>query len=215
MYKTDIIILYKGIFMSIKSERLLKILSLVIFCIYIVLLVWVIMFKCNLINSIKDTYTYFKEFTLKERFMFYLVPFKDYFEGPFLSQLDTIIEDDILNVLFFLPLGIYTTFFFKKYRILKTIGIGISLSMFFELFQLFSLIGSFSTKDIITNTLGAVLGYLFTILVYRKKNHSIKIMILNILSIIVICIFVPVVCYALINTLLNANLYIDILLRRI
>ena len=72
--------------MSIKSERLLKILSLVIFCIYIVLLVWVIMFKCNLINSIKDTYTYFKEFTLKERFMFYLVPFKDYFEGHFLSQ---------------------------------------------------------------------------------------------------------------------------------
>ena len=67
MYKTDIIILYKGIFMSIRSERLLKILSLVIFCIYIVLLVWVIMFKCNLINSIKDTYTYFKEFTLKER----------------------------------------------------------------------------------------------------------------------------------------------------
>ena len=199
--------------MNIKSEKLFQLLSKIIFGLYICLLVWVVVFKCNLINSVTQTYEYFKSFTLAERFNFYLVPFKDYFEGPFLIQIRTIIEDDILNLLLFVPFGMYLTLFIKKGSLYKVIILTFVLSLFFESFQLFSLIGSFATKDLITNVLGSLLGYLICKLVYKEKNGTLKLMILNILSIIVICIVLPIVVYSIYNTIKNINIYFEIIFR--
>ena len=111
---------------------------------------------------------FFKDFTVQERFNFYLVPFKDYIEGPFLSQIDNIIQDDILNICLFIPFGLYLAFFIKKNRFLKVFLFSFIFSSFFELFQLYSLIGSFATKDIITNTLGGCIGALLCFLIYKK-----------------------------------------------
>lgn len=200
--------------MFLKSEKLFKILSIIIFIIYILLLIWVVMFKCNLIFSISKTYEYFGSFTLRERFLFFIVPFEDYVKGPFLEQIDIIIEDDILNVAIFVPMGLYLTLFLKKFRLLKVVVITFSISLFFEVFQLFSLIGSFATKDLITNTLGAIIGYLACILLYRENNHPIKYIIFNIISIIVILIFMPILIYGIINTIKHFDVYVDVLLRK-
>ena len=199
--------------MNIKSEKLFYLLSKIIFIIYIILLVWVIVFKCNYVLSFDSTYQYFKNYTIQERIDFGLIPFADYFVGPFITQLDTIIEDDILNVFVFMPLGMYLTLFLKNKRFIKVLLISITFSTLFELFQLFSLIGSFSTKDLITNTIGGILGYLICLLIYKKENSILKIKILNILSIIVIILFIPVVLYAIINTIKHLDLYIKILNR--
>lgn len=196
-----------------KNEQLLKKLSIIVFIIYMLLLFWVIMFKCNLVQSFTDTYLYFKDFTIWERINFHLIPFKDYIEGPFISQIDTIIEDDILNTLLFIPFGMYLTYFIKRKRFIKTILISFFLSCFFEVFQLFSLIGSFSTKDIITNTIGGIFGYFVCRLIIKKNNSITKIKILNIISIIVIIAFMPIIIYAVLNTLKHLHLYIDILKR--
>ena len=60
--------------------------------------------------------------TLKERFNFNLIPFIDYFDGPFLSQVKTRVEDDILNLVLFVPLGLYLSYFLKgKKKILNVI----------------------------------------------------------------------------------------------
>lgn len=197
----------------IRNEKLLKRLSIIIFIIYILLLFWVIMFKCNLITSFTDTYLFFKDFTIMERIEFHLIPFKDYVEGPFISQINNIIQDDILNLALFIPLGLYLTYFLKHQRLVKVILISFILSSFFEIFQLFSLIGSFSTKDVITNTLGGLIGYFVCKIIIKEHNSTTKIKILNIISIIVIILFIPVVIYAVLNTVKYIDLYIDILKR--
>lgn len=201
--------------MNVKSEKTFKMLSAVVTCIYFILLIWVIMFKCNLEQSITDTYLFFKEMTLKERINFHLIPFMDYVEGPFVSHIKTIIEDDILNILFFVPLGMYIGLFSKKHKFLKIFLIALSLSVFFEVFQLFSLIGSFSTKDVITNVSGSIIGYIIYKIVYKEENSERKIKILSITSIVVIFVFSMITFYAIFNTIKNIDLYINILLRRI
>ena len=201
--------------MKLKSEKLLKILSMIIFISYLILIIWIIMFKCNLIESITKTYEYYKVQSLHERFTLYLIPFIDYFEGQFVTEWQTLLKDDLLNIIIFIPLGLYLTFFNKKYRLLKVCLIALCISIFFELFQLFSLIGSFNVKDIITNVLGSIIGYFICLLLYKEKNNSIKIMILNILSIVVIFILVPIALYGIFNTLRYSTFYFNILIRNL
>lgn len=196
-----------------KAEKQFKFLSTCIFIMFFIIIIWIITFKCNLVQSITDTYLFFKEMTVIERIKFDLVPFKDYIEGPFISQIKTIIEDDILNILFFVPLGMYASLFIKKHKFIKVFLFSFLLSLFFETFQLFSLIGSFSTKDLITNVLGSIIGYFIYRLMYKKENSQRKIKIYNVISTIVVVILFFIVVYAIYNTILNIDLYISVLKR--
>ena len=205
--------------MKSKNEKIFKILSIIIFIIYIVLLFWVVIFKCNLVDSITKTYEYLSTMTIEERFKIFLLPFNDYFEGPFVSQWKNTLQDDILNVIIFIPLGLYVTYFFRKkkllYKTIITVSIGLGLSIIFEVFQLFSLIGSFSSKDMITNTLGVIIGNFFSVLIVKKENNKIKMFILNIISIIVIVVFVPIAIYAFGNTIKNIDLYYNLVTKKL
>ena len=58
----------------------------------------------------------------------------------------------------------------KNKNILKLLAISFLVSLTFEIIQLFSLIGGFSFNDLITNSLGGVLGY-FVYLVFHKTKH--------------------------------------------
>jgi glycopeptide antibiotics resistance protein len=75
--------------------------------------------------------------------------------------------DFILNVLCFLPLGFLLPIISRKYNNLKSILlIGLSISFFIELSQLFTLYRESDINDLITNGLGTLLGWLcFKILV--------------------------------------------------
>lgn len=200
--------------MNEKLEKLLKVFSIIIFTFYLLLLVWVIMFKCGRSNVFIDTYEFFKNYSLTERFNFYLIPFLDYFEGPFLIQIDNIISDDILNICIFTVMGLYITYFTKKNRLLKTILISFLVSTFFELFQLFTMIGSFATKDIITNTFGGLLGYLACLLLYKKNNSTIKLCFLTVISGLVILALIPIMVYAFKTTIGCLDAFLDILFKR-
>ena len=57
--------------------------------------------------------------------------------------------------------------------ILKTILIALSVSIFIEVFQLFTLLGAGSSKDLITNTLGAFIGALICKKVYLDSRIKI------------------------------------------
>lgn len=201
--------------MNIRSEKLLNLLSKIVFFIYVCLIIWVVMFKCNLIDSIYKAYTFVSEQTLLERFTRFIIPFKDYTEDFFSNQIHILIKDDILNVLIFIPLGLYLAFFIKNKKLIKTLLITFITSLFFELFQLFSLIGSFATKDFITNLLGSFIGFMGYKLIYKKENSEIKLIILNIISIMVIIVFSPIVIYAFINTIKHFNVYVDVIHRRL
>ena len=201
--------------MNIKSEKTLNLLSKIIFIIYIGLIIWIIMFKCNLIDSMNDAYLFLKDMSIKERILVFSTPFKNYFMESINSPKYVFTEDDLLNVIIFIPMGLYLSYFIKNKKFLKALLITFVVSLFFELFQLFTVIGSFTIQDLMTNVIGGIIGYLVYKLIFIKKESKQRTTILNVISIIGIIVFVPILLYGIINTIKHFDFYIDILTRRL
>lgn len=197
--------------MLLKKEKTLKIISIILFTLYIGLLIWIVMLKCNLINSIHLSYDYLKDMTIKERLNVFNIPFKNYFPESIDAPEYLFNSDDLLNIIIFIPLGLYITYFSKKFKFIKVFILTLLISLFFELFQLFSLIGSFAVQDFITNITGGLIGYIVYKLIFIKGLQPKKILILNILSIFLIILFIPILLYAIKNTISNIDIYLDII----
>ena len=97
-----------------------------------------------------------------------LLPLLDIVDNP-----PGYIKNTILNIILFVPLGIFLPAVWPQYRSLRQIaaaGFGFSLSI--ELLQLFSWRLT-DVDDLLTNTLGAVLGfYLFSWLYFVVKKQQ-------------------------------------------
>ena len=79
-----------------------------------------------------------------------LNPFRDMFSGP---------VDTLLNVLLFVPLGIFLPIMYKRFNnIISIFTLGFTLSLTIELVQMFGR-GASDVNDLITNTAGACLGF--------------------------------------------------------
>ena len=63
------------------------------------------MFKCNLIDSMKDAYLFLKDMSIKERILVFSPPFKNYFMESINSPKYVFTEDDLLNVIIFIPMA--------------------------------------------------------------------------------------------------------------
>ena len=194
--------------MNNKEIKKLNILSIILFCIYILLLIWIVLLKCNIYLSITNGYFEFKTLTLKERFDYYLIPFIDYINNDS-TQTFIKFKDGILNVIVFIPLGLYLSFFIKNNKFIKVIFYTFLISLLFEIIQLFSLLGSFQTEDLILNTFSGLLGYIIYKIIYKEKN----IKVLNILSLICIIILTPILIYGVINTINMIDVYINVITR--
>ena len=192
--------------MNNKEIKRLNILSIILFCIYILLLIWIVLLKCNIYLSITNGYFEFKTLTLKERFDYYLIPFIDYINNDS-TQTFIKFKDGILNVIVFIPLGLYLSFFIKNNKFIKVIFYTFLISLLFEIIQLFSLLGSFQTEDLILNTFSGLLGYIIYKIIYKEKN----IKVLNILSLICIIILTPILIYGVINTINMIDVYINVI----
>lgn len=132
--------------------------------VYLVLLTWVVMFKCTLPN-IHPTHTF--EMTTKELFL-RGVKFSGYGFTMFNPY-----PDHLLNILVFMPLGIYLPFILKKRYCLPLF---LFVTLFFELTQLFSRLGCFDVLDIILNFIGSLIGFgLYFLLRKFLKNKTITI----------------------------------------
>ena len=69
-------------------------------------------------------------------------------------------RSSVLNVLLFVPLGAGLPIIWKRYRSFsKTVFFGFALSLVIEMSQLFTLRAT-DVNDLITNTLGTVIGFL-------------------------------------------------------
>lgn len=79
-----------------------------------------------------------------------LIPFLDMISGPI---------DTMLNVILFVPFGFFLPLLYKKYHHIKTVVLtGFLFSLSVEIVQMFGW-GSTDINDLITNTVGACLGY--------------------------------------------------------
>jgi glycopeptide antibiotics resistance protein len=192
-----------------EKEKLFKRLSIVVFIVYLLLVVWVAILKCNIIENVKYSYYFLSELTLKERVLREINPIGWYIDPPIKSQVPFYLRDDLLNVALFVPFGLYLAYFFKNKKILKILITAFLFSLSIELFQLFTLLGGGSSKDIITNTLGALIGGV----IFSKIYSPSRIKVLNICSIILLIVVLPLFAYATINTIMNIEIYVGVLLR--
>ena len=79
-----------------------------------------------------------------------LVPFRDMISGP---------VDTLLNILLFVPLGIFLPIMYKRFNnIISILTLGFMLSLTIELVQMFGR-GTSDVNDLITNTAGTCLGF--------------------------------------------------------
>ena len=137
-----------------KKLNILKVSIIISFSLYMLLLIWIIVFKFRVdISSLK----YIRSINL--------VPFKSngYVNG---------MRETFINIVLFIPFGMYLKYLFRNRKFLN-LWIIILTSFCFEVFQYILHIGVSDITDIIMNTLGGFVGIIlvyFTFLVSKKKN---------------------------------------------
>jgi len=89
-----------------------------------------------------------------------LIPFNDFLQGH-----GGAIRELFLNIIMMVPFGILIPFIYKK-NFIATLKYALGFSLIIEIFQIFSYSGmrSFDTTDLISNTLGGIVGYLLFII---------------------------------------------------
>lgn len=111
--------------------------------IYLIALFWIIVFKMSV------SFSYMKEARSVN-----LIPFS----GPVILNGKVDHGEDVLNVLIFVPLGIYAGALFKGWITGKKILLFFLVSLACEGLQFILGIGAFDITDLITNTLGGITG---------------------------------------------------------
>lgn len=149
---------------GMKSKKI----SLVLMIFYLLALIWVIIFKMEF--SIKD-FPQIRNINL--------IPFSQ----PAIVNGKADISEIILNVLAFIPYGLFIHTLMDEKSILKKILLIFATSFVFELIQYIFSIGASDITDIISNTLGGIIGLVISILMAKLlKDNWVKS--INIISIV-------------------------------
>lgn len=129
-----------------KNDSFANRLTAFLLFVYMVLLFWIIVLKLNINFSYKG-----KAGNIN------LIPYSQ----PLILNGKVDYGEMILNVLVFIPLGVYVGILFRKTSILKKFLSFFLISFIFEILQYILRIGAFDITDIINNTLGGIIGFLF------------------------------------------------------
>ncbi|OOG78296.1 VanZ family protein [Algoriphagus sp. A40] len=134
-------------------------LTLALFAVYLIAIYWIIVLKFN-ISAYHDRI---------ERSI-NLIPFRE----ALLYQSKMDLNEILLNVFIFIPLGLYMGILGEKWGIGKKVVQFFSLSFLFELSQYILKVGAFDVTDLINNTAGGMLGLLMYAGLERAFQGRIK-----------------------------------------
>lgn len=128
-------------------------LTLALFGVYLISIYWIIVLKFN-IGAYHDQ--------VEERFNY--IPFRELVRyGIFNTEI-------ILNVFVFIPFGLYAGVLLEQLGFFKKVLLFFSLSFLFEASQYILKVGAFDITDLITNTLGGILG----VFIYQRLERALK-----------------------------------------
>ena len=136
---------------NMKENNKTNKLTNVLFIIYLIALFWILLFKLGV------------RFSYMEKRNVNLIPF---------GKID--VAEIILNVVIFVPLGIYAGVLFKRWGFVKKLFFFFLISLMFEGLQFIFKIGAFDITDIITNILGGIIGSLIFEAIEKLFNNSVK-----------------------------------------
>ena len=193
--------------LSVLREDRIKVLAVIASIQFSLILVWMLWLKFGEEFYILRTYNAFSHYTLKERFLFELVPFIHTFDHDTFKRILNI----ALNTIVFAPFGVLFNLTFEKKSVVRDMFICLCFSIAIELTQLFTIIGSFASEDLITNPVGYLFGLAFFKLFFARIRPRYQ---QRLLSVCNVCLFALIII-ATVRTVNCFDLIMDILLRRI
>lgn len=126
--------------------------------IYLVVLLWILLFKLGV------------RFSYMESRSVNLIPF----HKPPIVRGKADVSESILNVVVFVPLGVYAAILFQRWRPVKKLFFFFFVSLIIESLQFILAVGAFDITDLITNTLGGLFGLLLFAALEKVFNDRIK-----------------------------------------
>jgi glycopeptide antibiotics resistance protein len=127
---------------NLKDNTIADKFTIALCVIYFIVLFWIILFKLGV------------HFSYMENRTVNLIPFSEFFTS--IGKMD--VSEIILNVLIFVPLGIYAGVLVKKRTFGNKLLFFFLISLMFEGLQFILRVGAFDTTDIITNISGGLIG---------------------------------------------------------
>lgn len=131
----------------------------IIFCIYCLVLIWVVLFKASFsIDAIR---------LLVRQREINLIPFYGLGHWVFLTR------EMLLNIIVFVPMGLYLSMLGASAK--RAVLYGFLVSLCLEIVELLTQLGTFDVTDMITNTVGTVIGvcgYLFLRYIVKDKQTA-------------------------------------------
>jgi len=134
-------------------------LTAVLFIIYLIALFWIIVFKFNLRLP-----------PLRNMRSINLIPFSQ----PLILNGKIAFGEIIMNVVIFVPLGMYAGILFKRWTTSKKLFLFFLISLICEVLQYILNIGASDITDIINNTLGGLIGLMIFNRIEKALRNSIK-----------------------------------------
>jgi len=128
-------------------------LTTVLFIIYLIAICWILLFKLGV------RFSYMGNRSVN------LIPFRE----PLILN-----GENILNVVIFVPLGVYAGILFERWIFGKKLLFFFLLSSIVEGLQYILRVGAFDVTDIIMNTLGGIFGWIIFKGLDKAFNNSIK-----------------------------------------
>lgn len=130
-----------------------------LFIIYLIVLYWILLFKLGVRFSYMGNMRSIN-----------LIPFGE----PLILNGKVDYGESILNVIIFVPLGIYTGILFRRWTIGKKVFFFFLISLICEVLQYVLGIGTSDITDIITNTSGGIIGLMIYKAIEKIFNNSAK-----------------------------------------
>jgi glycopeptide antibiotics resistance protein len=166
---------------DIKSEKR-NTLTLVLFAVYLLALVWLILFKLQFSIAVMDGR------------VVNLIPLLGSFDNNGVIRFSEIRN----NILVFIPLGIYIGMLKSKWSFAKKVLATVVLTLAFEITQFIFAIGRADITDVLSNTLGGVIGIgIYALLFKLMKGRTNKV--LNILAAVLTALIILFVALLLVN----------------
>jgi glycopeptide antibiotics resistance protein len=133
-------------------------LTVVLFVIYLIALFWILLFKLGV------------RFSYMENRNVNLIPFSEFLILN--GKID--FGELIMNVVIFVPLGIYAGILFKRWSFGKSLFFFFLMSLTIEVLQFILRVGAFDITDIITNTLGGIIGLMIFKAIEKVSKNSVR-----------------------------------------
>ena len=185
------------------GEQALRQGAIFAFCAYVVVLFWALWLKFNDFHMVVLNYQWLSKMTVKERFLYDMIPFRIRFD--FVNQFIQLPA----NAVVFAPLGVFLQYVFKKKSIWRDVAVCFGVSLAIEIVQLFTVIGSFATVDLIMNTVGYFIGFALYKLLCSKLSLRATVWSCRVVNVVLLIALIVVV----VTTINNWSLITAILTR--